>query len=321
MTTRSPDWGRVIEALEGAKSVAIACHVNPDGDALGSLFAAALGLKGLGKAVAPSWGTTPAKVPAQYSFLPGADLLVQPTDIPASDVWLVLDCGDAARLGDLESAAGTAKVLINIDHHRGNTEFGHLNVVLPDASSTAELVHALLLDLGVPIDTPLATNLYVGVVTDTGRFQYQNTSPATLRLAAELLETGVEHTFIAQQVFESAPFGFMKLLGRVLDRAILHESERFVYSFLTRADLEETRVAPEETDKVIDALRSTDAADVAALFKEQEDGAWRVSLRSKGPNVGAFARSHGGGGHDLAAGFTADDIETTVKALLAELAG
>jgi phosphoesterase RecJ-like protein len=308
----APDWDRVVEVLGDASDVAIACHINPDGDALGSLLGAALGLAKLGKAAHASWGETPAEVPAALYFLPGRELLVQPGDLPAADTFLALDCGAASRLGTLEAHARRARHVINIDHHPGNDHFGTMNIVSPEACCTAELVTLLLRDLGVAMDRDIATCLYVGVVTDTGRFQYSNSSPRVLRLAADLLGYGVPAPLIAQEVFESSPFGYLKLTGRVLERARLHPEERFVYSWVTQPDLSETGVTLDETEKLIDLVRSTRDADVAALFKQQSDGRFRVSLRSKGRGIGSIARAHGGGGHELAAGFTAGDIDEAV---------
>ena len=313
------DWDGAIAALRAADEVAIACHVNPDGDALGSLLAASLGLRRLGKQTYPTWGTAPTAVPFSYQFLPGVDTIVQVGDLPDTDTFLAVDCGAGDRLGGLEARARASRTLVNIDHHPGNDNFGTHNLVVTHVSSTAELVTRMLQDLNVEIDKDIATCLYTGLVTDTGRFQYPNSSPDTLRLAADLLALGVEATEIATEVFESSPFGYLKLVGRVLDRAVLFEDVRFVYSWLTLSDLAETGVAPDETDKLIDAVRSTRAADVAALFKEQSDGRYRVSLRSKGPSVGAIARKRAGGGHELAAGFTADDVEQTVIELREEL--
>ncbi len=315
----APQWDAAVRALRRAETVNLACHVNPDGDALGSLLATALGLRQLGKKVYPTWGAAPAQVPASYAFLPGTDLLVQPDDLPACDAFVALDCGVAHRLGSVEKMAKSCDPLINVDHHPGNDEFGTINVVVVDASSTAELVARLLTELGVELDKDIATALYVGIVTDTGRFQYSNSTPDTLRLAADLLSLGVDAPAIAQEVYESSPFGYLKLVGRVLDRAVLHEEARFVYSWIRLADLKDAGVSADETDGLIDLVRSTRAADVAAMFKEQRDGSWRVSMRSKGRSVGELARARGGGGHDLAAGFTAPDIEATAASLLADL--
>ena len=315
------DWDATVDALRAADEVVIACHVNPDGDALGSLLACSLGLQQLGKKTWPTWSTSVVKVPFSYRFLPGTDALVLPSDVPDAGTFLALDCGAADRLGDLEKTALPAATVINVDHHPGNENFGTLNVVVTTASSTAELAAYLLKDLGVEIDKDIATCLYTGVVTDTGRFQFSNSTPDTLRLAADLLAHGVDAPSIAAEVFESSPFGYLKLLGHMLERAALFEEERFVYSWITQADLHDTGVEMEETEKLIDLLRATRAADVAAMFKEQEDGAYRVSMRSRGPvSVGAIARAHGGGGHELAAGFTAVSVEQAVDAIRKALA-
>jgi phosphoesterase RecJ-like protein len=259
-------------------------------------------------------------VPAAYAFLPGVDSLIQPGDLPAADLFLALDCGSIDRLGEAEPPARRAGTIVNVDHHRGNGQFGTYNLVVPTASSTAELVTALLADLDCPLDLPIATCLYTGIVTDTGRFQYTNSSPDTLRLAADLLAFGVPAADIAGEVFDSAPFGYLKLLGRVLDRARLLEDRGFVYSWIDQRDLEETGVTLEDTEKVIDLIRGTRAADVAALFKEQPEGGFRVSLRSKGPRtVDGIARERGGGGHHLAAGFTAPDLDETVAYIASQL--
>ena len=312
----SADWDDVVALLKDASDVVLACHVNPDGDVVGSLLAVSLGLRGLGARTWPTWGTDPVVMPPAYAFLPGADSLVQPGDVPDAPVFVALDCGAADRLGDLEAKAKAAPVLVNVDHHPGNESFGTHNIVVTHASSTAELAARLLLDAGVALDKDIATALYTGIVTDTGRFQYSNSTPETLRLAADLLELGVPAPEVAIEVFESAPYGFLKLTGRVLERAVLHEDERFIYSWVDRSDLEETGVAMDETEKLIDVIRATNVADVAAIFKQQKSGEYRVSLRSKGPvSVGAIARARGGGGHELAAGFTAADVRAAADSI------
>lgn len=322
MRYESPQWDEAVEALRAADEIVIACHVNPDGDALGSLLACSLGLRQLGKKTWPTWGSPEVKLPFAYRFLPGAEALVAPRDIPPAKTFLALDCGAADRLGDVEAMARDASMLINVDHHPGNENFGDINVVVTTASSTAELAAFLLKDAGVVFDRDIATCLYTGVVTDTGRFQYANSTPETLRLAADLLAYGVPAPAIASEVFDSSPFGYLKLLGRMLERATLHEQERFVYSWVTQQDLGDNGVQMDETEKLIDLLRATRAADVAAMFKEQENGSYRVSLRSRGSvSVGAIARSQGGGGHELAAGFTARSVEEGVVIVLDALRG
>lgn len=315
-----PDWDGAVDALASARSVAIACHVNPDGDALGSLFGASLGLRSLGKQTWATWPASPIEIPPGYTFLPGSDALVAPVDLPEAEAYLALDCGAGDRLGVVEDKFRGAPVSINVDHHPGNDRFAKFNLVVEGASSTAELVTRLLQDLEVRIDRDIAICLYTGIVTDTGNFQYSNASPQTLRLAADLLDFDVPKTEIAQHVYGTAPYGFLRLAGRVLDRAELKVDERFIYSIVTREDLKAAEVQMEETDGLIDLLRSTRDADVAAIFKEQADGRFRVSMRAKvGGNVGAIARANGGGGHDLAAGFTTTDVESAVADIAARL--
>jgi len=315
-----PDWDAAVSALCAADEVAIACHVNPDGDALGSLMAAYLGLRQLGKQTFASWGASPPTSPFGYGFLNVDEALTEPAAVPLTDTFLALDCGAADRLGELEGRVSDSRCTINVDHHPGNDQFGTLNLVVPTASSSAELVMRLLQDCGVQIDRAIATCLWTGVVTDTGRFQYSNTSPETLRLAAELLDLGVPAPDLASEIWGSLPFGYLRLLGLVLGRAELLADAGFVYSSVHLADLAATGTSLDEAEGLIDALRSTRDADVAAIFKQQDDGKFRVSLRSKGPrSVGEIARARGGGGHELAAGFTADDVEATVEGIRRDL--
>lgn len=316
-----PQLDDAVGALKEAQTISLACHINPDGDALGSLFGMTLGLEKLDKTVHPSWGESPIEVPPSYRFMPGADRLVQPDTMPACDVFVALDCGGIDRLGALEPYATEASVSINIDHHPGNDNFATYNLVVPEASSTAELVAALLRKLEVEVDEGIATSLYVGIVTDTGRFSYQNATPRTMRLAADLLEAGADAVTIAEQVFESAPFGYLNLVGKVLDRARLHADQRLVYSWIEQRDLIDSGIPVEETGDLIDLVRATRDADIAALFKEQDDGTWRVSLRSRERSVGEIARERGGGGHELAAGYSVEDREAAVQDLLGALGG
>lgn len=315
-----PDWDDAVTALSGADEISIACHVNPDGDALGSLMAAYLGLRQLGKTAYASWGAPSAVPPYGYGFLHLDDALTEPAALPHTDTFLALDCGAADRLGELEERARSSPCTINVDHHPGNDLFGNLNLVVPTASSSAELVMGLLEDCGVELDRDIATCLWTGIVTDTGRFQYSNTSPDTLRLAARLLDLGVPAPDLASEIWGSLPFGYLRLLGVVLGRATLVADAGVVYSWVRLEDLESTGTSLDEADGLIDALRSTRDADIAAIFKQQDDGRFRVSLRSKGPrSVGEIARARGGGGHELAAGFTADDVATTVEGIRRDL--
>lgn len=312
---------RAIEMIEGASSIGIACHIAPDGDALGSLLALALALKSRGIPVTPTWDGDPVVLPAQYDFLPGADLLVQTNDFRPPDVAIAVDCATEERLGRLAERMKKAKALVNIDHHVSNTKFGAVKVIDETSSSCAELILQLLAKMGAEITPDIATCLYTGLVTDTGRFGYASVTPKSHAAASFLIQRGVKVDEISQKLYEASPFTYLKVLGRVLDRATLETDPTFILSYLSKADREEIGVTMDETDDVIDILRAVRDADVTVLFKERDDGKWKGSFRSKGAtNVGEIAKQFGGGGHDLAAGFELEGplekaIETVREAL------
>jgi phosphoesterase RecJ-like protein len=312
---------RAMELIEGASSVGLACHIAPDGDALGSLLAVALALKTRGMPIQPTWDGEEVALPSQYDFLPGADLLVQTNDFRPPDVALALDCATIDRLGRLAERMKKAKAFINLDHHVSNTKFAGVNVVDAKAASSSELVLHLLSRLGAEITPEIATCLYVGLVTDTGRFGYEAVTPRTHAIAAFLIQRGVDVADITQKLYESYRFTFLKILGRAAERATLESDPTFVLSYLSQKDLNEIGVSMDDTDDVIDTLRANREADVTCLLKERSDGKWKGSFRSKGAtDVGAVAKQLGGGGHTLAAGFELDmsfdeAVETVRKAL------
>lgn len=302
--TPIPDLAAAVEVVEGAESLALGCHVGPDGDALGSMLGLAAAARRRGKAVWASFGE-PYSVPEAYRFLP-VDLLVPPAEVPAQpEVMVTFDAGSIDRLGDLAEPAAAARTLIVIDHHVTNPGFGHINLVAPEAAATAEVVFHLLEALGWPIDQTVATCLHTGLVTDTGRFQYSNTTPETLRIASRLVEAGAEPAAIGRHVYEEVPFGYLQVAAKVLAQTELDRERRLVWSVLRAQDLAEAGIGLEETDQLIDAIRVAREADVAMLVKELEPERSKVSLRSRGRvDVGAIALELGGGGHHNAAGFT-----------------
>ncbi len=314
--------GAAIDAIEAATSIGIACHIRPDGDALGCLLAIALALKEKGIPIQPTWDGETVTLPAALDFLPGADLLVPTNDFRPPDLSIAVDCATIDRLGRLGERMKKAKNFINIDHHVSNTKFGKINVVDTNAASSAEIVVQLLSRLGTNITPEIATCLYTGVVTDTGRFGYQSTSPRTHATAAFLIQRGAEVAAISQQLYENAPFTALKVIGRALDRLTLEtEPVPFVFTYLTQADLKEFGVLIDDTDDVIDYVRAAREADVAVLLKELPDGTFKGSFRSKGAtDVGAVAQALGGGGHTLAAGYEVpgplDAALATVRAAL-----
>lgn len=311
---------RLIEILSAEDDILVGCHVQPDGDALGSLLALGLFLKEQGKIVHMGWGER-MMVPPQYRFLPGIDLLT-PTGMLSPRVLVTVDAANRERLGALRPLAETTPVVINIDHHPDNERFGHVNLVEPGASSVAEILYGLFQAWGRPISQPVALCLYVGIVTDTGRFQYSNTSSRTLRVAADLVELGINPTAVFQNLYEHNPFSWIKIVGRGLDRAVFLEELGLVYTVLRADDFRDTGSTMAETENLIDWLRSVEGAEVAAVLKELPDGKVKVSLRSKGRvDVGRIAGEMGGGGHHNAAGFvSSESVDPIIKSLSEKLA-
>lgn len=308
-------------AVEESGEACISSHVNPDGDGLGSLLALTLLLRSLGKRVYSAL-PRPEQYPPQYLFLPGRDLLRSSREFPyGAELFIALDCSNLERLDGLKAVAETARRLVNVDHHEDNRLFGHLNLVDPEASSTSELVYRLAHAAGWEVTPEVATCLYTGLVTDTGRFQHLNTTPQALAVASELAALGADLPLITREVYESQSLPYTRLVGRALERAEVLEDLGLVYSYITQQDLAETGASLPETEDLIDHLRTVRGTRVAALLKELEDGKVRVSLRSRdGSEVGPVARALGGGGHANAAGYTSElDIKGSLARLLETL--
>jgi bifunctional oligoribonuclease and PAP phosphatase NrnA len=320
--TTSSLFKQAAEALSDANDIVLATHILPDGDAVGSLIALALMLKQTGKNVMASWGNR-FSYPSQYAFLEGQELLVSPDKLPKEPALLVvLDCGAPERLGSLERLLDKAELSINIDHHRNNTGYAKINAVSSDFASTAEMVYELGKELGITFDKAIAENLYTGLVTDTGRFQYSNTTSLSFATASELMGYGVDPAKIFRNVYESTTFERLKLAGSALSKTVFDEASGVIYTAVSKADFYKTGSSVEDTENLIDFLRAVNGVRVAAVLKETDAG-WRVSLRSTGQvDVGALAESKHGGGHRLAAGYTAsDNLEDTLRDLKDTLAG
>lgn len=305
-------WQEAVAALrrvgDARGRIVLACHADPDGDALGSMLALHLCLRRRGYRTVASWGSQPFQVPPQYTFLPGLGTLSPPRDVPShTDLLVTVDAASTERLGLLEPLADTAGTVLVIDHHASNPGFGDINLVASKAAATAMLVEELIGRLGEPVDKAIATCLYVALVTDTGRFQHPSTDPAAMQLGGRLLGHGIAHEELNRQMFETHSFGYLKLLGRVLDRAEFLPDASLVWSLVRGEDLEDFGVALEETEGIIDLLRTAESAEVAMILKQAGHGRWRVSLRSTGEiDVGALATELGGGGHPFSAGFATE---------------
>ena len=319
MTT---DLERAAAAITGAKSLALACHVGPDGDALGSLLALHHLCRANGKPSVAGWGE-PFVVGPHYLFLPGLDLTTPPADFPTEpEVMVTFDCGSLDRLGCLADAAKAAGELIVLDHHVTNDRYGSINVVEPDAAATAVVVRDLARALGWPLNQAAAICLYTGLVTDTGRFQYANTTPEVFSLAHELATFGLPIADMSRRLFEKHSFAYLKLVADCLTRAELDEGLGFAVTWITADDMNRRGVEIEETEGLIDLVRRTAEAEVSCVLKEAPNGT-RVSLRSISTvDVGAVAMRFGGGGHRFAAGFTSPDpipeVLAAIKSVLRE---
>lgn len=299
-------WDKLVATLASAKSIGVVGHVVPDGDAFGSMIAIARSARLAGKSALASF-EDPFIVPEELSFL-DTSVLVPSQDFPRDlDVAIVVDTSVRSRVGDLADAMEQADTLVVLDHHISDGSWGDVVYVDASAGATTELVHQLLVDLGWPIDVGVATALYAGIVTDTGRFQYSSTSSRTHDIASELLALGVQTDVIGQKLFEESPFGYYEVASRVLGRAVLDDERAFVWSILLLDDLDAADLQSHETEGLIDLVRMARETDVSCLLKEKEDGTIKGSMRSRGRvDVAALAGVFGGGGHHNAAGFSSE---------------
>jgi phosphoesterase RecJ-like protein len=298
----------VADAIRANDRFLLVTHENPDGDALGSILAMKLALDGLGKDSVMYVGGDLA-LPPEYAFMPLDELTRElPADL-SDRVILALDSATAARTQIEPELLAAASLTIDVDHHHDNTRYGGINLVVSEASSTGEIVRDLLLELGVELTPEIAEAIYVAVDTDTGRFQYTNTTAKAHLLAAELIGHGVVPQEIYRRIYESVPLARQKLKGRALERAQLYEDGRMIAAYLLRSDFEELGVGEEYAEGVIDELRSVQGVELAMTVREPPEplGApRRISMRSASDllDVSAIARQRGGGGHRRAAGFS-----------------
>jgi phosphoesterase RecJ-like protein len=307
---QTTDLKAVADALRAHDRFLVVTHENPDGDALGSLLATTVALRQLGKdALMYLAGSSP--VAREYGFMQLDGLLRELPDDVGERVLVAVDCAKADRIGSDPAPVERTKLVVDIDHHHDNTRFGSVNLIVADASSTGEILRDVFAELGVKITPEIAEPLYIALVTDTGRFQYTNTTPKSLRLAAELVEAGADVHAVFQQVYESVEFAKLKLLARALDRARVLEGGRIVVSNLLRTDFAEVGAAEPYSEGIIDYLRAVEGSELAVLIREPpRDDALerRISLRASVDelDVSAIARLSGGGGHRQAAGFSSD---------------
>jgi len=319
---KQTDLRAVADALAGHERLLLTTHENPDGDALGSLVALTLALRELGKdAEMYLFGDVP--LPQEYRFMRLDELRRRIPDDAGERLLVAVDAANERRLGvDHEALLDGAPLVVDIDHHHDNSRFGDVNLIVPDASSTGEILRDVIAGLGVGLTPEIAEALYVAIVTDTGRFQYANTTARALRLAAELVEAGADVHRVFQGVYESVAFAKLKLLARALEHAEVLEGGRLIVSHLDRKDFEDARAEEPFSEGIIDYLRAVEGAEMAAIIREpptRNGPLRRISLRTteEGLDVSAIARKGGGGGHKQAAGFpseeTVDEITDFIR--------
>jgi phosphoesterase RecJ-like protein len=317
----APDIARRL--TEGPGRYAITSHRNPDGDAIGSMLGLARALRAAGHDVVMCH-PDPHPIPEEFAFLlaPGEHVQSGPPEATERRTLIAVDCATQERLwADADPRAGVVEV-INLDHHHDNTRFGDLNMVEPNASSSAEVVVHVLEAAGIPITRGVAEPLYVGLVTDTGRFCYSNTTVETHRIAGVLIGAGADPHEIAKHLYEDQPESRLRLLGRAIEGARRLCDGRLMLAALGPDDFH--AAGGDDTDGIVEAMRAVRGVEVAGLARHFGHNDWRVSLRSGDgePDVSAIARTYGGGGHRSAAGFSMDgsldelfaEIETAVAA-------
>jgi len=289
---------RIIQLIHENQSFILTGHTSPDGDAIGASLGLGMALKKIGKDVT----VLLENIPNRYRYLPGQTLICTKNfDALDCDVFIALDCADDARIpDDVKPILKKAKHTVCIDHHMTNNGFADVNYIDANASSTSEMVYGIINSL-TPPDYDIAVALYTGIVFDTGGFRFSKTNPTTLHAAAELLRTGIDFTSVYTSVLHAHSFEAGKALGIVLGNMVRTMQHKIVYSFITKEEMTSANVTRDDLEGIVQYLMTTDDAQ-AACFVYETEHAFRVSLRSIGPNVGAVAEMFGGGGHELAAG-------------------
>jgi bifunctional oligoribonuclease and PAP phosphatase NrnA len=308
-TDRAEAMARVVHELQAGQRFLITTHSGVDGDALGSMLAMHHLLLQLGKDSVMFLPASEFPLPVEYRFLPLEEVFHEPPADLVDRVLVFLDCGNIDRT-DASFLRRDGAHLLNIDHHHDNTRFGSVNLVDTEASSTAEIIYDLAGLLEVEITPRIASALYVGLITDTGRFMYENTDARTHEIAAVLIEAGVDVHDTYRRLYERVPIEKLRLISRALDRIARFDDGKLAIAYISAEDYAATGTSELYTEGVIDFLRAIEGTRVAAMVRDRQGPppARKVSLRSTDGaiDVSAIARVHGGGGHPRAAGFSTD---------------
>lgn len=309
----------VISAINFHNNICITSHFNPDGDSIGSVLALGMALKK--NRYKNITMLVSDEIPKNLLFLPGIDQIQKETHAKKIDLLIALDCGDKNRIGISKSLLESTDYIINIDHHITNTNFGNINIINPDASSTGEIVYEILKLMNIDIDKDIATSLYVGISTDTGSFRYDNTTSSTHAIVSRLLDLGINSNYININLYQSRSIEKTCLLIKSLDTLELLKSGKIAIAIVTREMLEICNTTINEADLIIDFIRDIDSVEVACVLKETDNNTIKVGLRSKNYiDVSLIAKSFNGGGHAKASGCTLySGIEEGKKLILEEI--
>jgi len=296
---------KVAEFIKKDDDFVIATHINPDGDGVGASLAFAYLLRSLGKKAAVA--ISEQELPPQYQFLMDLDKWPKAATFKEK-VLVALDVANEKRLGEQMSALAECRAAVNIDHHPDNSDFADINWVDVSVTSTSEMVFELFSKMEIELTVQPATCIYVGMLTDTGRWQYSNTTSKSFKIAARLVELGVRPQEVFSKIYEQQSVEWLKMMAIGLGRAVFEKESGLAYTIINQKDLKMSGASMSETENVIDWLRSVKDIDVAMVIKEAANGEVKVSLRSQEPiDVGRIAREQGGGGHRNASGFISKD--------------
>ncbi len=316
----------IIRHLKKSSHILVATHMNPDGDAIGSLMAMGLSLNALNKKTT-LYCESP--IPAVYRFLPKVHRVEHHINVANYDLAVILDCGNLQRIGTVASAVSGIPVIANIDHHITNTGFGHFQLIDTSACATAEIIYKLIKQMDIPIDSAIATSIYTGILADTGSFRFSNTNRAAFAISQEMVELGVDPYDIAQHVYGTYSLSRIKLLNLALDSIEISKNGKLSIMTLTKDMFDQTHTQPEDVDGLINYAKRIKDVKIAALIQENQNGIeksenpnrFHVSLRSDGTiDVAVIASSFGGGGHSTAAGFSIESTLSDIKSQIIRLA-
>jgi len=305
-------FAKVKKIIDSGQDFFITTHIDPDGDAIGSVFSLYWALRSLGKNATVYLKD---KVPYRYEFLPGPDRISNAIPDKNYDAVFVLDCGDFPRIGDGYEDLKKTKMIVSIDHHNTNDGFGRINVLDADASSTGEILYRLYKYLGVSLSYEMAVNIYTAIVTDTGSFRYENTGSRAFLICEKMVRLGVKPAEVSRMVHGNHPKERFLLLGQVLCTLRTFDEDRVAIAYITEEMFENTHSTSEYSDGFAELIREVRGVEVAIMLRQVNDRRYKISMRSKGTvDVADICCLFGGGGHKNAAGChidgTLDEVQT-----------